>query len=272
MSLQGRKFVFDMHDFGPKSRILKRVLRSANCLGCIFSAHTVETAFEARFGKIDKPKLVLGNAIDPAYLKPRGERAALRRAQGIADGRIVVAYVGSMGKDRGIDLMLQTAARRKFPNLVWLFVGGRPDDVEAWQRQSKNLGLSHDAVQFAGFEPQSALGNWYEMADILCAPYPRRMQGWDYVASMKLMEYQAVGKLAVVATMPFAREILSPQDTIFFDPDEPQALDQALAKALETFASGRSTRAAIVQETWDTKAKSLIAWLKTLSVPAGTSL
>ena len=262
--LQGRKFIFDMHDFGPSGRILKYILRSANCLGCFFSASTVQHAFESRIAPVGKPKLVLGNAIDPKYLKPRGDRMALRSALSIAADRTVIAHIGSMGKDRGIDLMLQAAASGKFPNLFWLFVGGRPDEVTAWRRQAAAAGLRDDTVRFVGFQRQETLGDWYEISDVLCAPYRRTLRGWDYVASMKLLEYQAVGKYAVVAAMPYALEVLSPQNTAFFEPGEPGAFDRALAEALRAVKMKSYRPAMFLENTWDAKAKTLMAWAQTI--------
>lgn len=263
--LQGRAFVFDMHAFGPAGRLLRFVLGSRRCLGCIFSAQTVAHAFAARVMTVTKPTLVLGSGVDAKQLQPRGSRAALRRALKIDDDRIVAAYVGSMGRARGIDLMLQAAASRKFPLVFWLFVGGRPDDVAEWRRQAYALGLGDKAVHFAGFQRQECLGDWYAVADVLCAPYRRAVPGWDYVASMKLLEYRAVGKYAVVAAMPYAREVLSPQTTAFFDPDAAGGFDAALAAALEAIPLPSYRPVMALDNDWDAKAGTLLAWMQTIA-------
>lgn len=267
LAMQRRDFLYDLHNFGPGGRILRYALGSSHCKGIIYSCLSLQSAFERRFQAAARLALVLGNAIDPAYITPRRSGAVVRAEARIPQNKKVIAYIGSMGAHRGIELMLQAAARQGRTDLFWLFVGGRADEIAEWRAMARDLNLSEETVRFTGFRPQEELGDWYAAADVLCAAYRRQLPGWGHLASMKLLEYQATGKPVIVSDMPFAREILSDRSAAFFDPDDPEGLSRALLQALEKQSSPQGPSDV---PTWDSRAQTLAGWLRAHFAPVSS--
>jgi glycosyltransferase involved in cell wall biosynthesis len=269
LALRRKPFVFDMHGFGPNSRLIKFALQSRACLGCIFNCNAMQRQFESAIMPVAKPKLILGSGVRLDHLAAHDTPQNLRRQAGISPDRTVICYIGSMGGDRGIDLMLNEAARwQSSKKLYWLFVGGWPKQTSHWQRMAEELGLSEDDFRFAGFQPQDHLGDWYAVADLLCAPYTRKVRTLSYMSPMKLVEYQAIGKPILAADFPTVREAVQSEGVEYFDPDRPNSLGEALTQVLgrpdacqDLTANAKAMAGSV---TWDAKARRLIGWLRSI--------
>ncbi|HET9147544.1 MAG TPA: glycosyltransferase, partial [Acetobacteraceae bacterium] len=94
----------------------------------------------------------------------------------------------------------------------------------------------------------------------------------DYASPLKLFEYMAAGCAIVAPDQPNIREILTHGRTaLLFDPDEPGALWQAVARLADDAELrerlGRAARAEIEARdlTWDGNARRVAEWAADVS-------
>ncbi|MBN2331868.1 MAG: glycosyltransferase family 4 protein [Deltaproteobacteria bacterium] len=101
--------------------------------------------------------------------KPRpGEIQALRQTLGIAPGEIMLLFIGSRFRTKGLDRALLAVASlpAAWSKKIRLVVVG-DDKQSAYRRQANSLGLG-DRVVFAG--SQADMGSYYYSADVLLHP------------------------------------------------------------------------------------------------------
>jgi len=129
-----------------------------------------------------------------------------------------VMCTGHLYAGRGADLFLALA--KEIPQAHFVWVGGRPEDVEAWKSRAQS-----DNVTFTGFIPNRDLPLYQSAADILLMPYSRSIMGSSgsgdsaSVASpMKMFEYMAAGRAIVTSDLPVIREVLNEKNAVFCEP------------------------------------------------------
>jgi glycosyltransferase involved in cell wall biosynthesis len=144
-----------------------------------------------------------------------------------------VMCTGHLYAGRGADLFLALA--KELPQAHFVWVGGRPADVETWKKRAES-----GNVTFAGFVPNQQLPLWQAAADILLMPYSRTIMGSSgnadsaSVASpMKMFEYMAAGRAIVTADLPVIREVLNEKNAVFCEPDDLADWKLAIGKLLE---------------------------------------
>lgn len=110
---------------------------------------------------------VIGNGVDTTRFRPAapGERAASRRAAGVADGTTHVVFVGHEFDRKGLDLVLEAVAAE--PGTALTVVGGTPDMLRALDRRVRALGVER-RVHLAGQVPDPR--PWLHGADVLALP------------------------------------------------------------------------------------------------------
>ena len=191
-ALRTRKipFVLDVHGTSDRARITRYALSGNVVRGCIFNSQQMSAICQKAWGVEHLPGLVLGSGINYAQLTNLPPRSLALAESGISPDRMVIGYIGSLGPGRGIDLLLNAALamQAQHPSLVWLFVGGNPDDVAKWQAYAVDLGLPPNCFCFVGHQQQDSLARFYSLADILVAPYSRLIKDANTMAPMKLVE------------------------------------------------------------------------------------
>ena len=112
--------------------------------------------------------------------------------------RYLVGYVGVMGKQEGIDLLLQAVQlivlHLERTDIHFGLVGGGTE-LPAMQQLAKDLGIA-DYVTFTGRVPDAELLEMLNTADI-CVNPDRANEMNDRSTMNKIMEYMALGKPVV---------------------------------------------------------------------------
>lgn len=187
-------------------------------------------------------------------------RASLHEKLGIPVDANIALYVGSFGLYawKGIDIARDAAAR--VPQVTWLFVGGTPEECEAFtQSASPNV----RTLPRARREDMPAL---ISAADVLLLPNKSGEAASERDTSpMKLFEYMASGVPIVASDIPSLREVLNERNSFLVRPNEPSALARGVREALaDTEASRRAkmARADVESYTWDRRAENLLAFLR----------
>ena len=142
---------------------------------------------------------------------------------------------GHLYAGRGGDLFLALAER--FPAVRFLWVGGRPEDVQAYRERAAAAGLTN--VTFTGFIPNARLALYQAAADILLMPYERRIAvagGGNtaaYCSPMKLFEYLAAGRAILSSDLPVFHEVLDERNAAFALPEDVESWAAALQRLIE---------------------------------------
>jgi glycosyltransferase involved in cell wall biosynthesis len=193
---------------------------------------------------------------------PDPERA--RQPLGLREAPTVMC-AGHLYAGRGADLFLQLAESAREASFVW--VGGRPSDVQEWSEKAKARGL--DNVAFLGFVPNLELPRYLAAADVLLMPYARSIFGSSgsadsaSVASpMKMFEYMATGRAILTSDLPVIREVLDESSAVFCEPGDAAAWTSALKSLLDGPARRQSlastARRQVEEFTWLTRAKRIL--------------
>ena len=205
--LLGRRFVFDHHDINPElyeAKFGKRgffwqlmVIFERLTFACASVSIATNESYRAialERGRMDPAAVfVVRSGPDLARVKPVEPVAAWK------NGRAhMVGYVGVMGEQEGIDLLLEAVAHlvqvRGRQDIQFVLVGGGPA-LEALQRMSRDLALQ-DHVTFTGRAPDSTLFEVLSTADVCVNP--DRVNPMNDKSTMnKILEYMAFGKAIV---------------------------------------------------------------------------
>jgi len=202
--LIGKRYIFDHHDINPELYEAKFNKRGFFWrLMCVFEWLTFKTADTVistnesykkiaieRGGKKAKDIFVVRSGPDLTRVKAVAPNPALK------NGRpSLVGYVGVMGDQEGIDLLLEAARHLVYDlgrqDIQFALVGGGPS-LAALQALSDSLGLA-DYVTFTGRAPDQTLFEVLSTADVCVNP--DRVNPMNDKSTMnKILEYMAVGK------------------------------------------------------------------------------
>jgi glycosyltransferase involved in cell wall biosynthesis len=127
------------------------------------------------------------------------ESAAEIRNRLQLNGRLCIVYTGNFENYQGLDLLFKSVkiVTKRFPEVAFVMVGGRPDQVSHWKKVVEKEGLM-DTVIFVGTVSLEESQTFLEIADILISP---RTEGLS--VPLKLYSYMRSGK-PIVATQIIA--------------------------------------------------------------------
>ncbi len=173
--------------------------------------------------------------------------AAFRQRQGLE--RPYILFVGTLEPRKNLSLLLEAfallKARHRVPHMLVL-VGGKGWYYEALFERASHLGLGQ-AVRFAGYAADGDLPYWYSAAEIFV--YPSRYEGFG----LPPLEAMACGTPVIASRASSLPEAVG-EAGLLVDPDDPQALAEAMAALLEDAALRETLRRAglerAAQLTW----------------------
>ncbi len=202
--LFGKHFIFDHHDINPELyeakfgrrdlwyRLLCRLERwtFATADVSIATNESYRRIAIERGGMPPSRVFVVRSGVDLARVKPPQPRPALRRGK-----RYLVGYVGVLGKQEGLDLLLGAVAylrQELHRDDVHFIVVGDGTELAALRQLSRTLSLD-DCVEFTGRLPDGALWEIISTADV-CVNPDRANDMNDKSTMNKILEYMAFGK------------------------------------------------------------------------------
>lgn len=154
--------------------------------------------------------LVVPGAVDISKFKPT--HPILNN-----DNKLNITYVGSLIKNRGVDLLLEAA--KKLPDYCINIIGGVGDELINAQNYLKENNINN--VNLLGHKSHHEIYKFYSHSDILILPMSgKESHTQKYASPNKLFEYMASGKPIISANLPSVREILvDGENSILFEPD-----------------------------------------------------
>jgi glycosyltransferase involved in cell wall biosynthesis len=245
--------------YPPLRWLFRAAMRRDSFLGAVLHSayardHYVELGVpEARLA-------VVYNGYEPSRLEPRLSRGEARELLGLEPERPVVTYVGRATVQKGVDRVIDMAART--PSATFLIVGHEGDaEIERRAGQVGN-------VRLYGWQRFEAIGRFLFAADALVLPPTLRplTGAGDTVLPMKLFTYLAVERPILAPRAPDTAELLEHGvNAQLVEPDDLDAAVAGLAALLSDrelarrIAAGAAATAQTL--TWDARAERLLAFM-----------
>jgi glycosyltransferase involved in cell wall biosynthesis len=240
----GVPHVYDMHSSLPqqlinfrfaRSRLLRRAFEKIESAS-VFGSDVVVTICQdlqdhvSAMGAGERAVLI-ENVMGGDVEEPPAISAADVRGHWNIDGRPLVLYTGTFEAYQGLDMLLDAAAllARSRPEVCFLIVGGRADQVEAARARAHEIGA---AAIFTGHQQPRDIPAFVEAADILASP---RIAGTN--TPLKIYSYLRAGKPIVATDLLTHTQVLD-HETALLVPPEPQAFATALARLIDDPALG----------------------------------
>jgi glycosyltransferase involved in cell wall biosynthesis len=202
--LMGKRFIFDHHDinpelyeakFGKRGRLWRLLCLfewlTFKCADVVISTNESYRRIAITRGKKqEKDVFVVRSGPDLTRIKAHQPDVALKSGR-----RFLVGYVGVMGEQEGIDLLLQSAQelvhKRGRQDVQFVMVGGGPH-LEQLKMCCRELRLG-EYVTFTGRVPDDTLFTVLSTADVCVNP--DRVNPMNDKSTMnKILEYMAFGK------------------------------------------------------------------------------
>ncbi|MBN2046309.1 MAG: glycosyltransferase family 4 protein [Anaerolineaceae bacterium] len=171
-----------------------------------------------------------------------------------------VAYTGHLYEGRGMELLL--ALGLTFPDVQFMWIGGREADVEFWRDRVEGTGAEN--IILTGFIENSQLPRYQAMADILLMPYGTQVgiSGLGDTAAvcspMKCFDYLSAGRAIISSDLPVLHEVLNETNAVFCPPDDIDAWEDALRSLLEDderrIAMAKQAREDSLRYSWKARA------------------
>ncbi|MCD4753376.1 MAG: glycosyltransferase [Anaerolineaceae bacterium] len=192
----------------------------------------LERVHTMRFEKASTQIAPMGS--EPERYKDIQDSSTLRAELGLKD-TLTVAYTGHLYEGRGMSLLMALAKR--FPQVPFLWIGGREKDVKRWQEKIDDTGLVN--VTLTGFVENAKLPKYQAAADILLMPYSQTVgisgkgDTADVCSPMKLFDYLSAGRAIVASDLPVFHEVLNEDNAVFCTAEDVVSWEAALKRLID---------------------------------------
>lgn len=270
---RGLPVVLELHDrptglLGP--RLFRAYLRSPGTKRLLTITHALQHALEKDYQtQFALHQVVIGpNGADLERYLNLPDAPAARRQLGLPE-MLTAVYSGHFYAGRGMDLLLNLAQR--LPQVMFLWVGGRPEVVEEWRLRLAQAGVNN--VRLTGFVENRILPLYQSAGDVLLMPYETSIAGSsggnsvEICSPMKMFEYMAAGRAILTSDLPVLHEVLNENSAVFCPPQDVAAWQAALAALLADGERrqrlGMQARADVQAYTWRERAARVMDGLLT---------
>jgi len=155
------------------------------------------------------------------------EVAQFNMAHSLGTERVVL-YIGTFESYQGLDILIDAAVTilRAHRDVVFVFMGGKPDQIQRAQRQVIALGLEA-RFRFTGTRPTDETLVAIRSAHILVSP---RRRGTN--TPSKVYAYLQAGKPIVATSIAAHTQVLTSEVALLVDP-HPESLARGICALLE---------------------------------------
>jgi len=179
---------------------------------------------------------VITNGVDLSQYRPTDYPGNLARQLGL-EGKFVAAYIGTVGINHGIQILLDAGEiLRDCPDVVLLVVG---DGAErrALEDQARRRRLTN--VRFLGEEPRHRMPEYHALADCLLVLL-RKADYFRRVIPSKIFVAMGMARPIVIGVEGESRDIIETAGAgIGVDPENPQAVADGIGQLRRLKRDGR---------------------------------
>jgi len=243
---QGLPLLLELHD-RPSGKVgpwlYRRVTAHKGKKRLLFITHALQQVLEREQG-VTLPHdqaMIAPDGVDLECYQDLPSPEEARRQLDLPHG-FTAGYTGHLYPGRGAELLLYLAQR--FPQVNFLWVGGRPADVEYWRARTTEMERTN--VHLTGFVPNQRIPLYQAAADILLMPYEQVITGSsggntaEVCSPMKMFEYMAAGRAILSSDLPVLREVLGEANAVLCPP--PPAGAAAWEAALARLSASEDLR------------------------------
>lgn len=265
----GMPVLVELHDrptgkLGPW--LLRSVAQHPGKKRLLFITRALQTALERERGIRVRPEeaLIAPDGVDLERYQDLPSPAAARRQLGLPEG-ITAGYTGHLYAGRGVETL--AALARAYPEVHFLWVGGRPADVTIWRTRLGQMGVAN--VTLTGFVSNQKIPLYQAAAEILLMPYEQQVavsgggNTADICSPMKMFEYMAAGRAILSSNLPVLHEVLDARTALFCPPEDARAWIEAFGRLLEDVPFrerlGAAARAEVQKYAWIERARASLA-------------
>ena len=183
------------------------------------------------------------------------------------DGSVKAAYVGSLCRGRGIELIVEVTKR--VPEVDFHIIGGTASEEKKYKSMTNSWN-----IHFHGFVPPGSLSAYFAASDILLAPYENKVavgggkgDTSKWMSPLKIFEYMSWGKAIVTSDLPVLREVLvHNENCLMCHPGDVEGWAKAIKNLADDkncrIALGRHARQQFLERyTWEQRAKRVLGGL-----------
>jgi glycosyltransferase involved in cell wall biosynthesis len=244
LRLGGTKFVFDHHDLAPELfetkfgarrsalyvlRMLERT--SFRIADAVVTTNESYARVAAERGSRAKQLIVAPNYPNLDSFTPTAPDPSLKK-----DARHLIAWVGTMGSQDGIDLAVLALGHLATLRSDWHAVfAGQGEMLSPARDLSRSLGLD-GRLEFPGHQSREAVRRLISTADVCLASDPKTKFN-DLSTMLKVMEYLAIGRAVVASDLAETRRVA--QDAAIYPLDDTPL---AFARGIDLLLSDRARR------------------------------
>lgn len=192
---------------------------------------------------LERQAQVIHHGIDTDRFVPAADRAALRSRLGLRPDAILIGCFGRIRPQKGTGDLVEAMLRRlpAHPGEIALVMGRATGAHTAYRDRLRarvaDAGLT-DRIIFLPEVPVTAMQDWYAALDLYVAP--QRWEGFGLTP----LEAMAVGTPVVATRVGAFPELVAPSCGALVPPEDPEALDAALARWLDDPACLAAARTA----------------------------
>ncbi len=214
--------ILELHDV-PSGRLGRplflRYLNSNSKKLTVLITHALGKVIEKRFELTlpEKTMLVAPDGVDAERYQALPDAVEARRQLGLKEN-LTAVYTGGFYKGRGLELLVELA--KAFPQVQFLWVGGKPEAVAGWKTVIDNLKLEN--IQLTGFIANEQLPLYQAAGEILLMPFGKTIAGSsggntaEVCSPLKMFEYMAAGRAILTSDLPVLREVLNESNALFY--------------------------------------------------------
>lgn len=224
----------EMHSRKPRTILTEYFFRNAQ--GVIATNIEIQKELHATFLGHPNRVLVEPNGVDEGWFTSFPKGIARKELQ-ISESARVALYVGRFYEWKGLEILPRAAETAN--TIDWYVVGGSEEEFKKIVRSTtlpKNLHI-------VGERAQGEIPTWLASADTLLILGTRNNEtSYRFTAPMKVFEYMASSRPVVASATPALKSILN-DEVVWYEPDNPKSLSQAVVSGIENDSRAMVERA-----------------------------
>jgi glycosyltransferase involved in cell wall biosynthesis len=268
----GLPVVYEMHD-RPTGRFgawwLKQLANTPRPKRVLMITRALRRVVETQCGIhfADEDVQIAPNGIEWERFEHLPSPLQARQALALKEMPTAV-YTGHFYAGRGMELLCSLA--QALPQIQFLWVGGRAEDVQLWRERTQHL----PNVILTGFVENQRLPLYQSAGEVLLMPYERAIAGSsggnsaEICSPMKMFEYMACGRAILSSDLSVLHEVLNENNAVFCPPEDTaawvEALDALMQDSERAQRLGFQARRDAQRYTWRQRAQGVLDWLRSL--------